>query len=249
MRNVLPLPGSLRGGAATKVVGALLTRGLIREQVTASVAKADAAMNTIWRNEPDGRGVLLLVTAAGLEAIGIEPADATSAPEVADDAPVEASPGKRSRTKKATPTDADAASAPKTRDGTKQAQVIAMLRRKQGATIARIVEATEWRPHTVRGFFAGALKRKLGLDRHLREGRRRAGLQAAARLTRHPSTGDGRRPLGAAVADPARRIRIASNTRRSANERAMLTRLNARPMIRFCAASCAARRSGRSGSA
>ncbi len=41
--NLLPLPGSLRGGAATKVVGALLTRRLIREQVTDCVAKADAA--------------------------------------------------------------------------------------------------------------------------------------------------------------------------------------------------------------
>ena len=157
----------------TKVVGALLTRGLIREQVTASVAKADAAMNTIWRNEPDGRGVLLLVTAAGLQAIGIEPADATSAPEVADDAPVEAAPGKRSRTKKASPTDADAASAPKTRDGTKQAQVIAMLRSKQGATIAR-----DHRGHGMEAahgsrLFRRALKKKLGLDAHLREGRGR----------------------------------------------------------------------------
>ncbi len=65
--NVLPLPGSLRGGAATKVVGALLARGLIREHIIDSPRKADAAMNTIWRNlpEPDGRGVLLFITAAG----------------------------------------------------------------------------------------------------------------------------------------------------------------------------------------
>ena len=49
-------------------------------------------------------------------------------------------------------------------DGTKQAQVIAMLRRKQGATVAQIVEATGWRPHTVRGMFAGALKKTLGLE-------------------------------------------------------------------------------------
>ena len=157
--NALPLPGSLRGGAATKVVGALLSRGLIRERVVDSPRKADATMNTVWRNEPDGRGVLLLVTLAGLEAIGIEPS-----PDPADTAAVEPAPKKRIRPRKVAPTDADAAPAPKTRDGTKQAQVIAMLRRKQGATIAQIVEATGWRPHTVRGVFAGALKKKLGLE-------------------------------------------------------------------------------------
>ena len=157
--NVLPLPGSLRGGAATKVVGALLSRGLIREHVVDSPRKADAAMNTIWRNEPDGRGVLLLVTAAGLEAIGIE-----QGPDPADTAAVEPAPKKRGRPRKAAPTGADVAPAPKTRDGTKQAQVIAMLRRQEGATIAQIVEATGWRPHTVRGVFAGALKKKLGLE-------------------------------------------------------------------------------------
>ena len=41
--------------------------------------------------------------------------------------------------------------------------LIAMLQREQGATIAQIVEATGWQPHTVRGAFAGALKKKLGL--------------------------------------------------------------------------------------
>jgi Protein of unknown function (DUF3489) len=41
--------------------------------------------------------------------------------------------------------------------------LIAMLRRKEGATIAQIVAATGWQPHTVRGAFAGALKKKLGL--------------------------------------------------------------------------------------
>jgi hypothetical protein len=51
----------------------------------------------------------------------------------------------------------------KTRDDTKQAQLIAMLRRNEGATIAQIVAATGWQPHTVRGAFAGALKKKLGL--------------------------------------------------------------------------------------
>jgi hypothetical protein len=68
--NVLPLPGSLRGGAAGKVIGALLSRRLIREQVINSPRKADPALNTVWRNLEDGRGVLLLITEAGLEEIG-----------------------------------------------------------------------------------------------------------------------------------------------------------------------------------
>jgi hypothetical protein len=160
--NVLPLPGSLRGGAAGKVVGALLSRGLIAERITDSMAKADPALNRIWRNEPDGSGVLLFITPAGLDAIGIEtdadpeaPVEyrlnegtnsaakpAAGAPTGAGEAPVEPAPKRRGGGKKTAPTDADAAAPRKTRDGTKQAQVIAMLRRREGATIAQIVEGT-----------------------------------------------------------------------------------------------------------
>ena len=88
---------------------------------------------------------------------------AAGAPTGADDAPVEALPKRRGRPRKAAPTARGTGACAKTRDGTKQAQLIAMLRRKQGATIAQIVEATGWQPHTVRGAFAGALKKKLGL--------------------------------------------------------------------------------------
>ena len=70
--NLLPLPGSLRGGAATKVVAALLARGLAEEQTVESTAKADPALNTLWRNADDGRGILLRITPAGLDALGIE---------------------------------------------------------------------------------------------------------------------------------------------------------------------------------
>jgi len=69
----------------------------------------------------------------------------------------------RSSPRKTAPAGAGVAPAPKTRDGTKQAQLIAMLRRGEGATIAQIVKATGWRPHTVRGVFAGALQKRLGL--------------------------------------------------------------------------------------
>ncbi len=51
----------------------------------------------------------------------------------------------------------------KTRENSKQAQVIALLKRPEGATITQICEASGWQPHPVRGAFAGSLKRKLGL--------------------------------------------------------------------------------------
>ena len=51
----------------------------------------------------------------------------------------------------------------KTREGTKQALLIQMLKRAEGATIDEIVSATGWQSHTARGAMAGALKKKLGL--------------------------------------------------------------------------------------
>jgi hypothetical protein len=157
-RNVLPLPGSLRGGAAAKVVGALLKRGLIAETTTDSQTKADAALNRIWRNDEDGRAILLHITDAGLSAIGVEPEGGESAPTGADAAPSAEAP-------KDAPTEAGPAPKVRTpRTGTKQAKLIEMLRAEGGATIDEIVAATGWQPHTVRGAFAGTLKKKLGLE-------------------------------------------------------------------------------------
>ena len=52
---------------------------------------------------------------------------------------------------------------PRTRENSKQAEVVRMLQRPEGATIRQICEATGWQQHTVRGTFAGAFKMKLGL--------------------------------------------------------------------------------------
>ena len=52
---------------------------------------------------------------------------------------------------------------PPQRAESKQSQLIAMLKRPDGATIAEVVETLAWQPHTVRGAIAGALKKKLGL--------------------------------------------------------------------------------------
>ena len=52
---------------------------------------------------------------------------------------------------------------PRTRENSRQALVIAMLKRPEGATIAQIVGVTGWQQHTIRGTFAGVIKKKLGL--------------------------------------------------------------------------------------
>ena len=146
----MPLPEGLHGAAAQKAVAAMITRGWL-EEVDADLRRGEP----LWRETGDGHGTTLIATEAGLEAIGIEPVVA-SAVASARKAKPKPEPVQM-------PDEAEAAKPVAIRAGTKQAQIIAMLQRPEGATIAEMVEATSWQSHTVRGSISGALKKKLGL--------------------------------------------------------------------------------------
>lgn len=156
--SVYPLATKLPGGAAAKVLNSLLTKGLI-EEVEAERSEP------VWREDRKRGRLTLHATKDAFAALGIEPETTPhngdtgeTGRDEASDAATPASGDEGAPTEPASPRPR------KIREGTKQAQLIDMLRRPEGATIAEIVEATAWQAHTVRGAMAGALKKKLGLE-------------------------------------------------------------------------------------
>jgi hypothetical protein len=166
------LPANLKGSAAKKVIDRLLKQKLLQELH----AKDDMP---VWRHGDDNRPYTLRITKAGLKAIEIE--DVAAAPDnkatVGRDEGAAAStsaetksterPGraKRSSTKKAA---APSAKATKESPGrcnphSKQERIVALLRQPGGATLDGLVNATGWQKHSVRGFLAGTVRKKLKL--------------------------------------------------------------------------------------
>jgi DNA-binding MarR family transcriptional regulator len=130
--SILPPSTSIGVNRAglTRAINTLIKRGLAEE--------ADAAdEGSVWRTDGE-RGIAAVITDAGRAAVaqaeGKKPQSETESSEAEPD-PVQAAPS------------------------TKQALLIEMLKREEGATLLQLVDATGWLPHTTRAALTGLRKK------------------------------------------------------------------------------------------
>ena len=158
-------PAGPKRAQAQRAVAKLLEAGLLKE----IRAKAGAP---IWRRDDEsGQTYALKLTAAGAKAIAVDEATASeSMGEQRANHPISVNPKPEPVSDPAgidRPNSNVASTPTSPRGGTKIAQVIELLQRGDGATLAELVAATGWLPHTTRAALTGLRKRgyAVGIDR------------------------------------------------------------------------------------
>jgi hypothetical protein len=148
----LVAPKTLRGGAAQKFAQKLLAAGLVKE------IKAKPSAPVWRRDEEAAQPYSLKLTSAGLKAIAVEEQGAAALARTHASPIVAETP--EATGKRATPSiPATAQPSRSPREGSKSALVVELVRRDSGATLAELVTATGWLPHTTRAALTGLRKR------------------------------------------------------------------------------------------
>jgi len=160
--TVLPLAASLKlkGGAVTATLNSLLKKGLLAE-VPATPDQA------AWRQEND-RPLTLLISDAGRAAIGVE-VEGTEPDQSDPDASAQTEPPSPSRD--ALETSIREKVAALSTAGTKQALMVILLCRKEGATLDELVAETRWQPHTTRAALTRLRQKGISISRTVEDGR------------------------------------------------------------------------------
>lgn len=143
--QIVWFPDNVKGGARHKVIQGLFNKALITRDGQDNYFVAAEGYDALGRARPTPATIH---TDPEVEA-AVSAAEANWAQEKQDAAKRLLKVGVEGK--------------PRTRENSKQATVIQMLQRPEGATINQICSATGWQAHTVRGTFAGAFKKKLGL--------------------------------------------------------------------------------------
>jgi Protein of unknown function (DUF3489) len=209
--SVLPFPDGVKakGGAEQKVLAGLKKRGFVRVI------------------ETPGRPQQVVITREGMAVIGVEPEDHETGPAEADTgataantSPAEQTPSpvaegdggrvsaeRKAKAKSTKPEKVAPVENPMPRAGTKQALMIEMLTRPEGATVDQIAEATGWQRHTIRGAISGALKKKLGLTveatRTREVGPNKTGAKGSSTVYRIPGPARGTERTNGSGTEPA----------------------------------------------
>ena len=150
------LAGLVTGWPAERLVA--IWNGLPGVEPVKRFKSGNSAASRIWER------IQSLAVAAKPESEPAKPKDerkAKGGAQVAKGALAKAKASKKATAAKKAPKGKKAAKAQETapREGSKTAQVVAMLQRKNGATLAEIMDKMGWQKHTVRGFMAGAMKK------------------------------------------------------------------------------------------
>ena len=168
--GALIAPAKMHKPAAARAAASLVDRELMQE------TRAKPGM-PVWREGPDGRGVSLIITRAGRDAIGVEnaakePGSGDRGAETLDAPQPPASQPRPPAAETSSHQQADPAAASKAapREGSKLAQAIAMLAKPEGTTIAALSSATGWQAHTARAVLTGLRKRGFAIERARAEG-------------------------------------------------------------------------------